>query len=77
MNAELEKLPKVYGGAQVYLSGALNDIGKRAESTASGMKDEYVSTEHLLLAMADDFDKSSAGKLLRDLGVTRDRCLTP
>lgn len=76
VTAEMEKLPKVYGGAQVYISGALNDVGKKAESLASGMKDEYVSTEHLLLAMADDSDKSSAGKLLRETGVTRDAVLT-
>src|SRR4051812_5712161 len=44
---ELAKLPTVYGANQVYLSGALNELAKRVESTASSMKDEYVSTEHL------------------------------
>src|SRR5215218_1743131 len=44
VNAELERVPKVYGGSQSYLSGALNEVGKRAESKASSMKDEYVST---------------------------------
>ena len=39
------------------------------------MKDEYVSTEHLLLAMADDSNKSPAGKILRDAGVTSDKIL--
>jgi ATP-dependent Clp protease ATP-binding subunit ClpB len=76
LRAELEKQPKVYGGGgQAYLSGPLNDVGKRAESIASSIKDEYVSTEHLLLALADDGDKSTAGKLLRELGVTRDKIL--
>src|SRR5690349_14583404 len=66
LRAELEKLPKVYGaGGQVYLSSVLNEVAKRAEQTSTSMKDEYVSTEHLLLALADDADKSPAGKLLR------------
>src|ERR671935_357855 len=77
MRAEIDKLPKVYGaGGQVYLSGALNDVARRAESTAASIKDEYVSTEHLLLALADDADKSQAGKTLRTMGVTRDKILS-
>src|SRR6266704_3418338 len=43
LRGELGKLPQVYGSSQVYLSGALNDVAKRAESTASSMKDEFVS----------------------------------
>ncbi len=73
---ELGKLPKVYGGGgQAYLSGALDDVGRRAEGLAASMKDEYVSTEHLLLAMSDEADKSPTGKLLRELGITRDKIL--
>src|SRR5688500_7146023 len=56
LRAELQKLPQVYGAGQVYLSGATNELAKRAEQLASSMKDEYVSTEHLLLAMTDDAD---------------------
>ncbi|MBF6615002.1 MAG: AAA family ATPase, partial [Chloroflexi bacterium] len=73
---ELEKLPKVYGGGgQAYLSGALDEVARRAESLAASMKDEYVSTEHLLLAISDEADKSPTGKLLRELGITRDKIL--
>jgi ATP-dependent Clp protease ATP-binding subunit ClpB len=72
---ELEHLPKVYGASSVYLSGSMNDLTRRAESIAAGMKDEYVSTEHLLLALVDDTDKSAAGKLLRQAGLTRDAVL--
>ncbi|HUP28133.1 MAG TPA: Clp protease N-terminal domain-containing protein, partial [Chloroflexia bacterium] len=75
LRSELEKTPKVYGGAQVYLSGALNDVTRRAEAAAANMRDEYVSTEHLLLAMADEADKSTAGRLLRESGVERDAVL--
>ena len=39
------------------------------------MKDEFVSAEHLLLALADDAEKSAAGKLLRDAEVTRENIL--
>ncbi|MEO6457381.1 MAG: ATP-dependent chaperone ClpB [Chloroflexia bacterium] len=77
IRTELEKTSKVYGGGgQVYLSGALNETSKRAENAASSMRDEYVSTEHLLLAMADDGEKSVAGRVLRDAGVTRDSVLS-
>jgi ATP-dependent Clp protease ATP-binding subunit ClpB len=76
IRAEIEKLPKVYGGAgQVYLSGALSSTASRAQKLAQGMRDEFVSTEHLLLALADDAEKSPAGKILRDGGVTNERIL--
>ena len=77
LRAELEKSPKVYGGGgQVYLSGTLNETSRRAESAAASMRDEYVSTEHLLLAMADDVEKSMAGRVLRDAGVSKDTVLS-
>ncbi|HET9495895.1 MAG TPA: Clp protease N-terminal domain-containing protein, partial [Chloroflexia bacterium] len=75
VRSELEKLPRVYGASSVYLSGQMNDLARRAESTATGMKDEFVSTEHLLLAMLDDADRSAAAKLLRGTGLTRDKLL--
>src|SRR5687768_9859986 len=77
LRAELEKTPKVYGGGgQVYLSSALNETTRRAENAADSMRDEYVSTEHLLLAMADDTERSPAGRILREAGVTRDGVLS-
>ena len=76
LRAEIEKTPKVYGaGGEVYLSSTLSSTANRAEKIAANMKDEYVSTEHLLLALADDSEKSVAGKLLRDAGVTREKIL--
>ncbi len=74
---EVGRLPKVQGsGVQVFVSGALSDVARRAERAAEGMRDEYVSAEHLLLAMSDDADKSSAGKLIREAGITRDKILS-
>ena len=76
LRQELDKLPKVYGApGQVYLSSQLIDVARRAEQTATDMRDEYVSTEHLLLALADATDRSTAGRILRDMGVTTDKVL--
>src|SRR4051794_33785977 len=77
MRQEIDKLPKMYGApGQVSLPPPPNALPRRAEATAASIKDEYVSTEHLLLALADDADKSPAGKTLRDMGVTRDKILS-
>ncbi|HVG01070.1 MAG TPA: Clp protease N-terminal domain-containing protein, partial [Chloroflexia bacterium] len=74
---ELARLPKVQGpGMQVYVSSALSDVARRAEKAAESMRDEYVSAEHLMLAMSDDAEKGTAGKLLRESGITRDKTLS-
>jgi ATP-dependent Clp protease ATP-binding subunit ClpB len=46
-----------------------------AEREAGRLKDEYVSVEHLLLALADEGSATAAGRLLRDFGVTRESVL--
>ncbi len=68
----LEKLPKVTGSGagNQHLGQALNELFDLALKEAQSLKDEYVSTEHLLLALVGA--KSSGGKLLRDQGVTKD-----
>ncbi|HHT9117344.1 MAG TPA: ATP-dependent chaperone ClpB [Candidatus Hypogeohydataceae bacterium YC38] len=73
----IEKLPQVSGPAafgQVYISPELSDILNRAWEEAVRLKDEYLSTEHLLLAMVDK-ENSPAGSILRDLGVEKDQVL--
>ncbi len=74
--SELDKLPEVSGGGaqQAYMSPALKRAFDRAWDEAGQLKDEYVSTEHLLMAMAEDTE-SPAGQVLRNAGVTRDRIL--
>src|SRR5271168_801233 len=74
VHAELEKLPKVAGAGQLYLSPAMNDVLKRAFDEAGQFKDEYVSTEHLLLALAGG-GKDAAARLLAKHGATRDALL--
>ena len=65
------KFPKVSGGVgQIYLSPAANDLFEKAFKAANQLRDEFVSVEHLLIALCDD--KSDAGQLLRDNGVTRE-----
>src|SRR5215212_1669482 len=56
--AELAKLPRVHGGSQPGLSARLRKVTDAAEAEAERLKDEYVSTEHLLLAIASEGTKS-------------------
>ncbi len=71
----VSQIPQVYGaGPQTaYLSPLLNKVLNTAWDEAKKLKDEYLSVEHLLLALAES--DSPAGKILRDLGVTRDAIL--
>ena len=74
---ELERLPRVSspsGGAdQVYITGRLNRTLTQAEDEAKRLKDQYLSVEHLLLAMLED--GGATGRLFKELGVTRDRLM--
>jgi ATP-dependent Clp protease ATP-binding subunit ClpB len=74
LGRELDRLPQVSGPTgtpeQLYVTPRLNRVLTRAEDEAAALKDEYVSIEHLLLALDDE--RTGAGKLLRDQGVRRD-----
>jgi ATP-dependent Clp protease ATP-binding subunit ClpB len=63
-------VPKVHGG-EPYPASRFMKLLDRAEDEARKLKDEYVSTEHLLLAAAED--RTGAGEALRAAGVTPDR----
>ncbi|HEY7215604.1 MAG TPA: Clp protease N-terminal domain-containing protein, partial [Thermoanaerobaculia bacterium] len=73
---ELSRRPKVSGpgveAGKIYLTQRLQQILVRAEDEAKRLKDEYVSVEHLLLAMLDD---GALGRLLGSFNVTRDAFL--
>src|SRR5574341_1143031 len=71
--AAVARLPRVQGGQQ-YFSPRLSQIFTAAQKQAEAMQDEYISTEHLLLALADE-KTGDAGKLLRQHGVNRDDLL--
>src|SRR2546426_7920060 len=71
----IAKIPSAYGGAEPGLSPRLNKVTTAAEAEASRMKDEYVSTEHLFIAIADEGGRSPAAQLLKQNKVTRDTIL--
>ncbi|HEX3561080.1 MAG TPA: Clp protease N-terminal domain-containing protein [Pyrinomonadaceae bacterium] len=78
VEAELARLPKVSsptgGTGDVYITGRLNRLLTQAEDEAHQLKDEYVSVEHILLAMIDD-KAGAAGRILKEHGLTRDRLM--
>ena len=71
---QIERLPKVSGASDQYLSKASNDVLQRAFDEAQRLKDEYVSTEHILLAIATA-DRDPASQLLAKHGASHDAIL--
>jgi ATP-dependent Clp protease ATP-binding subunit ClpB len=70
----LDRLPQVTGAAgQTFIAPRLKKVIESAENEAQALKDEYVSTEHLLLAMVQE--SGEAGRALKELGATRDKIL--
>jgi ATP-dependent Clp protease ATP-binding subunit ClpB len=72
LERQLQSLPKAYGPVQRAISARLSEVLQAASGEAERMHDEYVSTEHLLLAIAA-VAKGRAGDLLRQYGLDRDR----
>ncbi len=70
INEELEKMPKVAGGSGQYMSPQLSTLIDNSIKIAKTMHDEYVSTEHLLIAILES--SSNAGKILKEQGITSD-----
>jgi len=72
LESDLVNLARAYGPTQVYLSPRLKQVFDAAEKEAGNFKDEYISTEHLLIAIADK-DTGAAGRVLKGYGITKDR----
>src|SRR5215469_5695274 len=70
----LAKLPKVQGQGEIYMSPGLNKVLEDAFKEADQFKDEYVSTEHLLIALSSA-KSENVSKLLQSNGVTKDAIL--
>jgi ATP-dependent Clp protease ATP-binding subunit ClpB len=74
----IEKMPRVSGGGaqsgQVYISSRVHEVFSNAEAEAQRMKDEFVSVEHLLLALAGVKDGAVA-EAFRAAGLTKDKLL--
>ncbi|WP_347060612.1 ATP-dependent chaperone ClpB [Blastococcus sp. HT6-30] len=79
LEAELGRRPKVTGpGAapgQVYVTQRLSRLFDAAEREAQRLKDEYVSVEHLVIALLEEGSATAAGRLLRGGGLTREKFL--
>src|SRR5208337_4866391 len=77
LGAELAKIPQVTGAGsdrgQVYATQRLGRVLARAEQEAGKLKDEYVSVEHVLIAMLDE--PGAASKILREAGLTHDKLM--
>jgi ATP-dependent Clp protease ATP-binding subunit ClpB len=72
LRAEIDRLPKVQGAStQLTLGDDTRRVLTEAHAIAERMRDEYVSTEHLLLAILESAPKSSAARTLSGLGVTQ------
>jgi ATP-dependent Clp protease ATP-binding subunit ClpB len=70
---ELQRQPKVSGNVQLSASARLGRVLQQAQKEAEALGDEYVSTEHLLLAMTED--QGYTGQALKRLGATHERVL--
>ncbi len=79
LREEVQKRPAVSGpGAEpgkVFVTQRFSALLVRAEDEAKRLKDEYISVEHLLLALIEEGGKSGAGRILRQFNVTRERLL--
>ena len=77
--AELDRIPRVSGpGAEpgkIYVSQRLSRILVAAESEAKRLKDEYVSVEHLFMALLAEGEKMPSGRILKLAGINRERFL--
>jgi ATP-dependent Clp protease ATP-binding subunit ClpB len=76
---ELERRPRVSGpgmeAGKIYVTQRLQKLFLQAEEEAKRLKDEYVSVEHLLLALLDEGSASAAGRLLQRFQVSREKFL--
>ena len=78
VNQELAKLPRVSGSGReadkYYVARSVDETFQKAEDIAASMKDDFVSVEHLLLALLDTAD-STMKNLLRTYNITKEACL--
>jgi ATP-dependent Clp protease ATP-binding subunit ClpB len=78
LSDELRKIPSIsgsgYDAGQTYITQRLNRVLARAEQEAGKLKDEYVSIEHVIIAMLDD--PGPTAKILRESGITLDKVMS-
>jgi ATP-dependent Clp protease ATP-binding subunit ClpB len=71
---EVQRLPKVSGAGEPNPGARLSRVLRQAEDEAKSLKDDFVAVEHLMLALVGE--SGAVGRLLKDMGVTRERFLT-
>ena len=75
VEAALQKTPKVtYETTQIYATPRVAQLIKRADDKANDFKDEFISTEHLLLAIVEE-EKGEAARILKGFGIDREKAL--
>ncbi|HEY0097094.1 MAG TPA: Clp protease N-terminal domain-containing protein, partial [Archangium sp.] len=74
LDEALGKLPRMQGGESALLSQRLLKTFDKAEDEAKGLKDEFISSEHILLALTQD--RGAVGEVMKSSGVTRERVLS-
>jgi len=79
LNRDLQSRSKIGGpgadSSKLYASRRLSNLLLQAEAEAKQLKDEYVSVEHVFLAVVDEGDRTAAGRLLKKLNINRDKLL--
>ncbi|MEI6705270.1 MAG: Clp protease N-terminal domain-containing protein, partial [Deltaproteobacteria bacterium] len=79
LESELDRKPRVSGPGteanKIYVSQRLSRTMVAAENEAKRLKDEYVSVEHLLMALLAEGDKVPSGRILKQAGIDRERFL--
>ncbi len=80
LDKELARQPKVSGPGieqdKIYVTQRFQKLFLSAQSEAERLKDEYVSVEHLVLALIGEGDKTLAGRILKQFNITRDNFLS-
>ena len=79
LRKEIEGRPRVAGpganSSQLYASRRLSNLLLQAQTEAGQLKDEYISVEHILLALVSEGERTLAGRLLKKQDVNRDKLL--
>nr|WP_325176370.1 ATP-dependent chaperone ClpB [Pelagicoccus mobilis] len=78
LDRELDKLPKVSGSvdsSKIFITQATNEVYSKAEEEAASLKDEYISVEHLFLALATVRKPHALESVLKSFDLSRDRIL--
>jgi ATP-dependent Clp protease ATP-binding subunit ClpB len=75
LREHLQRQPKAYGGAEPHLSPRLRVVLDAAQAEARTMQDEFVSTEHLLLAVLSEQGRATSVEQLKARGISREKVL--